>query len=131
MAGNAKPSGRRRLWVLFVGLLLSAAIAALYFCFLVRQEKTNIERIRTIYAERTENLVNSVFHKTDVLAAAVKLENGNITEQTFNTVAQIVYEKDSGIRGIQYMPGAVVTYSYPVEGNEAVIGNHPTGGYEE
>ena len=124
MAGNAKPSGRRRLWVLFVGLLLSAAIAALYFCFLVRQEKTNIERIRTIYAERTENLVNSVFHKTDVLAAAVKLENGNITEQTFNTVAQIVYEKDSGIRGIQYMPGAVVTYSYPVEGNEAVIGKN-------
>ena len=111
-------------WILIAGILLSAALSLLYYHFLQRQERANIERIQIIYTERTENLINSVFHKTDVLAAAVKLENGNITEETFNTIAQLVYEKDSGIRGIQYMPGAVVTYSYPLAGNEGVMGKN-------
>lgn len=110
--------------VLLIGILLSAVLSGLYYVYLQRQEKTNIARISTIYAERTENLINGIFHKTDVLAAAVKLENGDITEPVFETVAQLVYEKDSGIRGIQYMPGAVVTYSYPLEGNEGVMGKN-------
>ena len=68
--------------------------------------------------------MNRMFHKTDILAAVVKLNNGDITEETFQTVSHIVYEKNSGIRGIQYMPGAIVTYSYPIKGNEAVIGKN-------
>jgi signal transduction histidine kinase/ActR/RegA family two-component response regulator len=124
METRANRTDRKTLWVLIVGILISALVSILYFSFLQRQEETNIRRIQTIYADRTENLINSVFHKTDVLAAAVKIENGDITEETFDTVAQLVYQKDSGIRGIQYMPGAVVTYSYPVEGNEAVIGKN-------
>lgn len=124
MAGKPKLNDQRKLWVLFTGILISALIAYLYYGFVQRQERTDIERIQTIYAERTENLINSIFHKTDVLAATVKLANGDISEDTFNTVAQLVYQKDSGIRGIQSMPGAVVTYSYPIEGNEEVIGKN-------
>lgn len=29
-----------------------------------------------------------------------------------------------GIRAIQYLPGGAVLYCYPLEGNEAVIGNN-------
>ncbi len=114
----------KKLWILFTGIFISALISIFLFFFLKNQEKANIQRIQTIYSERTENLINSIFHKTDVLAAAVKLNKGNITEETFNAVAQLVYEKDSGIRGIQYMPDAIVTYSYPIAGNEAVIGKN-------
>ena len=124
MAGKTNPSNRKEIRILFAGIFVSALIAALCMGFLRHEETEKIRRIQTVYAERTENLINRVFHKTDVLAAAVKLENGDITEKTFNTVAQLVYEEDSGIRGIQYMPGAVVTYSYPVEGNEEVIGKN-------
>jgi signal transduction histidine kinase/CheY-like chemotaxis protein len=110
------------LWVLLICLLLSAAASVFYYCEMQRQAVGNIEHIRTIYADRTRNVINAVFHKTDVLAAVVKLENGHISYRTFNEIAKLVYEKDHGIRGIQFMPRAVVTFSYPVKGNEAVIG---------
>lgn len=111
-------------WLLLIGIIISFAASGIYFHTLQQQSLENIERTRTIYTERTENIINSIFHKTDVLAAAVKLKNGAITEEDFQSIAQIVYQVNSGIRGIQYMPKAVVTYSYPVEGNEAVIGKN-------
>lgn len=107
-----------------LGTALSAAVGFHLYTVIEKTDQTNAERISTIYTERTESLINSIFHKTDVLAAVVKLDQGNIDEATFNAVAKIVYEPDSGIRGIQYMPGAVVTYSYPIEGNEAVMGKN-------
>ena len=110
------------LWILFLCLSLSCVLTGVYYSMLTRYSLESIRNVRTIYAERTEYFVNFVFHKTDVLAAAVKLTNGDITESMFNQIAQIVYTRNAGIRGIQYMPRAVVTYSYPVEGNEAVIG---------
>ena len=112
------------IYVLMLGLCLSLVVAGVFYGNLQQLSLDNINRIRTIYAERTESYVNSVFHKTDVLAAVVKLQDGDITEDVFNEVAQIVYTKDSGIRGVQYMPGAIVTYSYPIEGNEAVLGKN-------
>ena len=115
---------KNNIWVLVFCLTVSTLVSWAYFDSLKRQSVRNIEKVSAVYAERTENLINLIFHKTDVLAAVVKLENGNITENTFNDIAGIVYEKDSGIRGIQYMPGAVVTYSYPLRGNEAVIGKN-------
>ncbi len=114
----------RGLWILAAGLALSLAAAFGAYRVFLAQENRDIDRVCTIYTERTENLINSIFHKTDVLAAVVKLQNGVISESTFNAVAKLVYQENSGIRGIQYMPGAVVTYSYPVAGNEAVIGKN-------
>ena len=109
---------------LICGIVFSAFVALFYYQSQDSRSKKNIENIRTIYTERTENLVNNMFHKTDVLAAVVKLENGNITEDIFDKTAALVYQENSGIRGIQYMPDAVVTYSYPLEGNEAVMGKN-------
>ena len=117
-------AGKHSFGILAFCLLVSIGISAVYYTAMQRQSLKDIERIRTLYAERTENFINSVFHKTDVLAAVVKLENGNITESTFDEIARIVYTENSGIRGIQYMPGAVVTYSYPLAGNEAVMGKN-------
>ena len=123
MAKNNTPKNYGKV-ILILCLLVSVTVSAEYYHMLHKQAVAEEERVRTIYTERTENLVNSIFHKTDVLAAVVKLENGDITEDTFDDIAEIVYKQDSGIRGIQYMPKAVVTYSYPVEGNEAVIGKN-------
>jgi sensor domain CHASE-containing protein len=124
METKRKPQRRQGLWILIVGLLLSLGVAIFYFATLQQRAAQDIERVTSLYTERTENLINNIFHKTDVLAAVVKLQNGDISEDTFNSVAQLVYKPNSGIRGIQYMPGAVVTYSYPVAGNEGVIGKN-------
>jgi len=115
---------KRYIWVFGIFLCLSFIVSFLYYRSLKQQTHENIARIQTIYADRTGNLVNSIFHKTDVLAAVVKLQNGNITEKTFNDIAKLVYQEKSGIRGIQYMPDAIVTFSYPVKGNEGVIGKN-------
>ena len=124
MMRRAETVAKKKLTLLFTGIFISALIGILCLWFLNSQDKSNIQRIEALYAERSENLMNRMFHKTDILAAVVKLNNGDITEETFQTVSHIVYEKNSGIRGIQYMPGAIVTYSYPIKGNEAVIGKN-------
>ena len=114
----------KHIWLLCVLLLVSLLCSGLYYHTLELQSRQTIQRIRVYYADRTGNFINTVFHKTDTLAAVVKLQNGNISQKTFDQVAQLVYTPNSGIRGIQYMPGAVVTYSYPVAGNEGVIGKN-------
>jgi len=114
----------RHLGVLLLGLFLSGLAAGGYYYSLHQQSVERIQHLSNYYAERTGNFINAVFHKTDVLAAVVKLQHGDISEKTFKEVAPLVYTRDSGIRGIQYMPRGVVTYSYPVEGNEAVIGKN-------
>ncbi len=115
---------KKSLWPLFLSIVISAVIASLYYAELNESSVKDTKNISTIYAARTENIVNSIFRKTDVLAAVVKLQNGQLTEDTFNDIAKLVYEDNHGIRGIQYMPGAIVTYSYPLAGNEAVMGKN-------
>ena len=110
------------LLILAVCLLLSFAVAAVFYNTLRLKTKERVERTNEYFTTRTENAINSIFHKTDVLAAIVRVRNGNLTKEVFDEVAKTVYEKNSGIRGIQAMPGAVVTYSYPVKGNEPVSG---------
>ena len=112
------------LLILAVCLLLSFAVAAVFYNTLRLKTKERVERTNEYFTTRTENAINSIFHKTDVLAAIVRVRNGNLTKEVFDEVAKTVYEKNSGIRGIQAMPGAVVTYSYPVKGNEPVIGKN-------
>jgi signal transduction histidine kinase/CheY-like chemotaxis protein len=110
--------------VLIIGAVFSAAAGVHLYCVLEHQLEENVKSVSTIYAERTESTINSIFHKTDVLAAVIKMKNGEISEEEFNNAAALVYQEDAGIRGIQSMPGAVVTYSYPIEGNEEVMGKN-------
>jgi signal transduction histidine kinase len=115
---------RRYVWLLCLLLLLTMIGTGLFYRSMQRQSDLELQRIRVYYADRTGSFINSVFHKTDTLAAVVKLQNGNISKEVFDEIASLVYTRNSGIRGIQYMPGAVVTYSYPVAGNEGVIGKN-------
>ena len=94
---------------LVIGILLSLSAGFHLYIVLAKQQRSDVEKLSTIYAERTESLINGIFHKTDVLAAAVKLENGDISQEEFDTLAQLVYQENSGIRGIQYMAAAAET----------------------
>ena len=114
----------RDLLILLLCLGLSIISSAIYYHTLQNQSAKTVEDISLIYTTRAENTINTIFHKTDILAAVVKIQNGQINDETFKNIAQLVYTPNSGIRGIQYMPGAIVTNSYPVEGNEAVMGKN-------
>lgn len=108
--------------IFLICMVISFIVAMLFYNLLQSSTLSDTKKMSSIYSQRTESVINSIFHKTDVLAAVVKLKNGDIDEATFKSIAKIVYKKNAGIRGIQYMPAAVVTYSYPIKGNEAVIG---------
>jgi signal transduction histidine kinase len=117
-----RPLSRAATFALCLGL--SVCVTALVAFALHAQAQRGAKRVLAASAARTESCVNAFFHKTDILATAVELEKGNISPETFLAIARDLYTENSGIRGIQTMPGAVVTYSYPVEGNEAVIGKN-------
>ena len=70
----------RNVWLLFIGLFLSFAAAGLYYKSLEDQSARDIKNMSTIYSARTESLINTIFHKTDVLAAVVKLRNGKMDD---------------------------------------------------
>ena len=70
-------------------IAISIIASALYWRTLQQDSAANIERMRTIYAVRTENVLNSIFHKTDVLAAVVKLRNGKMDDYVFDSIAKL------------------------------------------
>ena len=115
---------QKNIGVLLIGIIISLTVAAVCYYELNESSAKEIKNVSATYAARTESNINAIFHKTDVLSAVVKLQDGKVSLDTFNEVAKLIYDENRGIRGIQYMPGAIVTYSYPVEGNEAVMGKN-------
>lgn len=86
-------------------------------------KKAEARRETKIYAERTEALLNSLFHKTDILESIIITSKGDVPEETFRDLARSMMDSP-GIRAVQYLPGGTVRYCYPLEGNEAVLGDN-------
>lgn len=111
--------------------VLTAVILSIFLGMLIlfagiqeaRLKKAEARRETKIYAERTEALLNSLFHKTDILESIIITSNGNVPEETFRDLARSMMDSP-GIRAVQYLPGGTVRYCYPLEGNEAVIGDN-------
>lgn len=80
-------------------------------------------RTAQVYSARIESLLESLFHKTDVLEAIIIVNGGRLSEETFIDVAASLGSNGEGIRSIQYQPGGVSQYLYPLEGNEKVVGS--------
>lgn len=86
-------------------------------------KKAEARRETKIYAERIEALLNSLFHKTDILESIIITSNGDVPEETFCDLARSMMDSP-GIRAVQYLPEGTVRYCYPLEGNEEVIGDN-------
>lgn len=112
----------QNLWVLLLCLFISLVVTGVFYHSVKQHSDEQIRHISSYYAERTGSFINGVFHKTDILTAVVKLNNGYMDEEIFNNLAPFVYSGNSGIRALMYMPKGVVTLSYPRAGNEAVMG---------
>ena len=106
-----------------IGLLLTGCIVCAAALWSAGNKKEDALRLAEGYAVRTEALLDSLFHKTDVLESIVITGRGEISEEAFRDLAKSLADGE-GIRAIQYLPGGAVLYCYPLEGNEAVIGNN-------
>lgn len=77
-------------------------------------------RTAQVYGTRIESLLDSLFHKADVLASVIISDEGVLSEKTFIDVAKSLMVGE-GIRAIQYQPGGTVQYVYPLKGNENTL----------
>lgn len=120
-----KTSFLRRLSVaaanLLIGLTITAALAIIVANLTSDQNHKIALHTAEVYSARTESLLDSLFHKTDVLNAILIENGGKLDEQTFQELASIL-DDGTGIRAVQCLPDGIVRYCYPLEGNETVIG---------
>lgn len=107
--------------VLLCGLAVTLLLVGLYVWSARAQDRRLALHSAEVYSARTEQLLDSLFHKTDVLGAILIADKGALSEQTFQDLARSL-DDGAGIQAIQCLPDGVVRYCYPLEGNEAVIG---------
>lgn len=108
--------------VLILGFIISGLIVTCIAVSDTERSKEEAKRVSQVYSVRVESLLNSLFHKTDVLEAIIISARGNLPENTFSDVAKSLSDAP-GIRAIQYVPNGVVQYVYPLEGNELTLGS--------
>lgn len=107
---------------------LAAFIAAYLLCLLVtgvfihnksRMESALMEQIVLTRANKVSNVITKLLYKTQVLSALVIQNSGEIVD--FERVAATIMD-DPAIKNVILAPNGIVTNTYPLEGNEQVIG---------
>lgn len=110
--------------VAFVISALVVAVLVTYFAWDdVRTDRNEAMRTNQVYSTRITSLLDSLFHKTDIMEAMIIADGGELTEKTFTDLARSLSE-GSGVRAIQYLPDGIVRYVYPFEGNEPTLGSN-------
>lgn len=118
--------GRRRRFLLspfitfIAGVVITALIAGNIAFLDAENNKEVAYRTAQVYGTRIESLLDSLFHKTDVLASVIISDEGVLSEETFIDVAKSLMVGE-GIRAIQYQPGGTVQYVYPLKSNENTL----------
>ena len=107
--------------VFLTGVLLTIAFVAYAAWSSADHRRTDALHTAEVYSARLETLMGGLFHKTDVLESVIIAGHGHIPETAVEDLARSLAD-GTGIRAVQYLPDGVVTYCYPREGNEAVMG---------
>lgn len=92
------------------------------FFITYNQMNLNKENARYLMTSETSKLqyaIDSKLLSTKILEMIVTNQNGQVTN--FQQTAKILYAEDSAIRSLQLAPNGVVTYVYPLEGNENIF----------
>lgn len=87
-------------------------------------KKTNQEKATSFMLSsesRLQYAIESRILVTDIMEMVVITHNGEVVD--FEENAALLYSGDPAIRCIQLAPEGVVTYVYPLEGNENAYGN--------
>lgn len=116
MKKNAK---YKKHFIVFVFLIVFS-ISILIVCgFLTKQKQLSIEHGSYILSSETTKLqysIDSRVLKLQILEMII-VANPNSVDQ-FDEIAAELYEDDPSIRSLQLAPNGVVSYVYPLEGNE-------------
>lgn len=110
-------------FICIAGILLIAGSILFSAHTQERQKKEEAYHILELYSVRMESLLDGLFHKTDILESVVIINHGQIDDGTFDNLSSSLMEGE-GIRAVQFLPDGIVSYCYPMEGNESVMGDN-------
>lgn len=105
--------------VFFISFFICSMVTGIYINTRSRLESIEMEQLAINKANKVSSVLTELLYKTQILAAFVQQNDGNIDD--FNTIASIVVDSPS-IRNVILAPDGIVTYVYPLEGNESVMG---------
>ena len=105
--------------------LLSLCISTLLLLRMTAaQKQTALEHgsyILESEANKIQYSIDSRLLKLEILEMIIVDNNGTI--QNFDKIARQLYKDDPSLRSIQLAPGGIVSYVYPLEGNEDAFGD--------
>lgn len=112
--------------IFFILLLLSVLII---FLLAIAEKKRNIVQAEYVMAgeiSKVQYAIDSRLLNTEILEMIIVNNHGTVTD--FEMIAERLYENDPAIRCLQLAPAGIVSYVYPLEGNESAFGSlfdHP------
>lgn len=120
--------GFERLHVFLLPLVLLASGEAVSYRVASLQHEAELERARESTRVELEPIRGALsrelfaaIHLTEGIAALVALEGGTSSER-FDALARELIQRSDVIRHVAVAPKNVVTYVYPLEGNERILG---------
>lgn len=105
--------------VFLISFSACSAATAFYIDTRSRLEHIEMEQLAASKATRVSSVLTELLYKTQVLAAFVQQNNGDI--ENFENIASIVVDSPS-IRNVILAPNGIVEFVYPIEENESVLG---------
>lgn len=105
--------------IFLISFLLCASVTGVYISNKQQLNYTQMEHLAYTRATKVSNVISSLLYKTQVLAALVIQNNGEVAD--FERVASTILDSPA-IKNVITAPDGIVTHVYPLEGNEALIG---------
>lgn len=119
---NIQKKKRNTMLKIFSVLIVAAAAAIFSVSYI--QKQANIRQAGYVMSSEINKLqynIDSRLLNAEILEMIVVNDNGAV--ENFDDVAKKLFIQDSSIRSLQLAPGGVVSYVYPLKGNEDAFGD--------
>lgn len=115
---------KKRFILTLFSLFLAAASVGIIFVLFHIQKRESIRHAGYVVTGEISKLqysIDSHLLNAEILEMIVINDQGVVKD--FNSIAKRLYANDPSIRSLQLAPDGVVTYVYPLEGNEDAFGD--------
>lgn len=108
--------------IISIGLILTIGGTILQVIKAIEHKKNDAAYMAQIYSKRIETTIKEFIDKTDVLKIQVMMLDGELSEEAFYATAQYL-DDNINIESVQYLKQGSITYAYPKENNDKILGH--------
>ncbi|MEG0410239.1 MAG: sensor domain-containing diguanylate cyclase [Erysipelotrichaceae bacterium] len=107
--------------VLLMSLLFNGIIIYFNQAKIMNQKREQVKYEASSQLSKLQYILDSLFLKTETLEMIVVQQDGEV--KNFDQVCEQLYDHKNAVRSLQLAPNGVVTYVYPLKGNEQAFGD--------